>query len=610
MTPSFLPHVLSLEPSECSPFLRILNEAVATALSCDELQTRLLGCLETYVSGRVYPAWLLLHAAEDHRDALSSIVHLDTPLFWAESVDGDSFFSRFHGLEKGQLIYRRYNSETFEYTGSRNPKERKRRMQKDIERVGAYDLDGGCVLTQFRWFGQRPDTTKALVAFLETASLASREELPLYTAPSEEEVSATPSIGESLPSAPSNKKEKKTTKQEKKTAESDTSGVQETRSETVYCFGADQGRSNAYSEEGPRQTPRILWYNESDGVNGSEWGGDPVVGDGFVFASTSSYTLQAAVVGLDGRTHWARQITSSQGWPVGGACIVGGVIYMGSNKGIHALDVGTGEERWLSKISGIEQSAPVVVDGVCYALGKGALSAIRCDTGRKIWSFDCEGKYWKGLAYKEGVLFFSVDGLLYALEASKQKRIVWKAPCSAFMLGGRGPLVYGEQVIVNAPQYESLQALDRATGRRLWEVRFAQEEGCSVGGGALAAAEDVLVGLDGKGRLQALNLADGSPRWCYVPKDFSKPYKIGNRGATIAGRTVYVVMVEDGGMGRQELVAVDLFDGSELWRLGKMPYVVDGQPYKDQAFSWHCTPAVAQGVVYAQICNQLFALGS
>ncbi|MCK6512496.1 hypothetical protein L6R29_21410 [Myxococcota bacterium] len=38
--------------------------------------------------------------------------------------------------------------------------------------------------------------------------------------------------------------------------------------------------------------------------------------------------------------------------------------------------------------------------------------------------------------------------------------------------------------------------------------------------------------------------------------------------------------------------------------------MIDSQPYQGQAFSWHCTPAVAQGVVYAQICNPLFALGS
>ncbi len=567
----------------------------------DELRARLLVLLQAYTSGQAYPAWLLLHEAENHHEALSSIVHLDTPLFWAKSVDGDSFFSRFYGLEKGQLIYRRYNNETYEYTGSRDLKERKRRMEKDVERVGAYDLDGGCVITSFRWFGQRPSTNKDLVAFLESASLASREELPLYTEPSEEEASVTPSVGESLASVPSGKKGKKT-------VTSEPSGVQATNMEALYCFGVEQGRSNASLEDGPRQTPRILWYSEAEGISGSEWGGNPVVGNGFVFASTSSYTMGAAVVELDGSTRWTRSVTSSQGWPVGNACIVGDVIYMGSNKGMYGLDAATGDERWLSKISGLELSAPVVVDGVCYAVGKGALSAINCETGRKIWTFACEGEHPQGLAYKEGVLFFAMGGMLYALEASKQKRLVWKAPCGGY-LGGRGPLVYEDRVIVVSSKSVHLQALERATGRLLWDAHFGEKESYQTGYGTLAAANGVLAGVDAEGWLRALDLADGSLRWRYLPNDFSKPYGIGKRGVTIAGRTAYAVMVEDGGRGRRELVAVDLLDGTELWRLGKMPYVVDGRPYDDQSFSWNCTPAVHQGVVYAQICNQLFALG-
>ncbi|MCB9638257.1 MAG: PQQ-binding-like beta-propeller repeat protein [Myxococcales bacterium] len=592
----FTRSVLSLEPQDGAALLAFLQEASCASVPRDVLESTVFSHLQPFLSAGAAPSWVLLYQGMDHEFAISHLLHLDTPMFWADYVDGDVFYSDFPGLEAGQLVFSENPKETYEYTGDFELEERKRRLAKDLPRVGAYDHEGTCVIANLCWFDERPTTNDAFVKLMKEANDAFTEQLALYEATEtlEEATQATDVTGASGDAA---------------NVADATEVSSGTTAGDVFCFGAEQGRSNAYPVDGPRKKPKVLWYAENAGISGSEWGGSPVVGDGFLFVSESSYSLRASVVALDGTLRWSREITSSQGWPIGQACIADGVIYMGSNKGIHALDAATGEERWLSKFSGLQQSAPVVVGEMCYALGKGALSAINRASGRKAWSFKFEGKIYDGLAYKDGVLFFVAGGKAIALEASKERRVIWEAAATEFPLGHRGVLVYEDLVVTGADGGPYLQALSRQDGRLRWKAKFDEDTGYSTGNGPLAASQDILVGRDGQGRLRALNLLDGSLRWTYEVKGFQAPYSIGHGGVTIAGDTVYAILVEDGSWSKRELVAVDLSTGRELWRLGKMDYFMDGALGREkQEFSWDCTPAVHEGVLFAQICNQLYAL--
>ena len=591
---TYLPQFLALEGAESEPLISLLKNLFDQNVTAVELRKEVSRSLANagHIGKTTTPAWLVLHQPKDWEnnephllEEESILVHLEAPMFFAVPSDGDVFYGNLDGYGEKDLVYQSWGeaySLFLDKDGNTDDTPLKV-SDKDIPQLVAYDQESSIVLGRLQWFEPSPTTISSWISLMEIAASAVFDaEMEPYTVPEGDENEVSRDVELSV----------------------------EGFSESVMGSGVmGATRHNASEQEGPRQLPNILWRATATGSSGSEWGGNPVIAGDCVITSTSSYNLDTAVHDLGGQLRWTRTLFEAQGWPVGDPVVTADSIYQGSNKGLHALDLKTGKERWLYKAGGLVQTPPILANGVCYVLTKGAVHAIDIQEGRRLWRYNCKSKYYGGTAYAEGVLFFALAGHVCALDASTGKRLLWKVPGYGFP-GVHPFLLDGERLICQGIGNGSIRVLRRSDGEVLWE------RACGLGYGdkGWAVHQGILVGFDEDGRLCALKSEDGQPLWSF--ETGGTQYGIGKRIPTIAGNTVFAVMVEDDFSQTRYLVAVDLHSGEELWRLGSTEYDIyygdedEGEEVGHDFFSWNCTPAVHQGVVYAQICNQMYALGN
>ncbi len=99
--------------------------------------------------------------------------------------------------------------------------------------------------------------------------------------------------------------------------------------------------------------------------------------------------------------------------------VVNGVVYVGSNGGIHALDAGSGKEIWRSPTDGFIEAVPMVADGTLYVGGKdGHFYAIDIRDGSKKWVYrNATGGFLSSANAANNLIFAgSEDGSLYAFD--------------------------------------------------------------------------------------------------------------------------------------------------------------------------------------------------
>ncbi|AVH54633.1 MULTISPECIES: PQQ-binding-like beta-propeller repeat protein [Streptomyces] len=154
--------------------------------------------------------------------------------------------------------------------------------------------------------------------------------------------------------------------------------------------------------------------------------------------------------------------------------VADGVAYFGSlDKGLHAVDAATGEERWKFGTGGFLPSSsdtdewgspPTVADGVVYSASvDGNLYAVDAETGNERWAFDAGGPLVQSPAVADGIVYVStVTGTLYAVDATSGK------PRWDFDTGSEAtaPTVAGGVVYVGGFGY--LYARVASTGKERW----------------------------------------------------------------------------------------------------------------------------------------------
>src|SRR5574337_1321028 len=99
--------------------------------------------------------------------------------------------------------------------------------------------------------------------------------------------------------------------------------------------------------------------------------------------------------------------------------VVGGVVYIGSNYGVHALDASTGREVWRNHTNGFVKTVPHVEDGVVYVGSEDKkFYAFDAKTGAMKWIYpNSTGVFSSSPVVVNNLIYAGArDGTLYVLD--------------------------------------------------------------------------------------------------------------------------------------------------------------------------------------------------
>lgn len=266
-----------------------------------------------------------------------------------------------------------------------------------------------------------------------------------------------------------------------------------TDGERVYAAGRD-GAVAAYAlADGKRawrtEVARLtrgsgenlgLWsrlWRPLEGATGQRFSAGPGLGRGLVLVGSSDGEV-AALAADDGHLLWSVVLASELvATPATDGALV--VVRLGSGQ-LQALDVQDGRVRWTAEqpvpVLSLRGAAPPVIEqGVVYAgFDNGKLAAYDLARGQLLWETP--------LATPTG--------------RSDIERLV----------DADGTLAFGPEVVFGAAYHGRAAALDRGTGRLVWQRDLASIKG-------VAASGDAVFVTDSDSQVWALAASDGAPVW-------------------------------------------------------------------------------------------------
>jgi outer membrane protein assembly factor BamB len=287
---------------------------------------------------------------------------------------------------------------------------------------------------------------------------------------------------------------------------------------------------------------------------------------------------------------------------------------------------------WVSNDLGAQPGSSVsVAEGKVYVNCVRALICLDQHTGKAIWKFPFEpaGDYAFGFTpiYHNGCIFFSADRS-YCLNAS-DGGLIWsfRPPTGGRAVDGC-PAADDGKVIVSDWDGHHYYCLNESIGKEMWNFTVM---GNAQSTPALAQGRAVFAGWDwGQGgKIYCAGLENGTEFWNLSTKN--SPCG----SAAIGNGMVYMTTFNFEGDG--ELLAVSLENGSVIWsetveRTDSTPALAQGKVYLcggvdgfsnlttycfDAATGnlvwrtppayrigdWRCSPAYAQGLIFAGKCN-------
>lgn len=190
--------------------------------------------------------------------------------------------------------------------------------------------------------------------------------------------------------------------------------------------------------------------------------------------------------------------------------VVGDTVYIGSNYGIHALDVNSGRELWRNKTNGFVRTAPAVADGVVYVASEDKrFYAFDAKTGAVKWIYPNSTSVFSSPPVVVNNLVYAgaKDGTLYALDTGTGEP-VWSE------LSGRS--IESSPAIVDGVVYfgndkGTILAVDASSGKEKWHYDTSISE---IKSAPAVAYGTVFIGSN-DGRLYALNATRGTVKWTY-----------------------------------------------------------------------------------------------
>ncbi len=259
--------------------------------------------------------------------------------------------------------------------------------------------------------------------------------------------------------------------------------------------------------------------------------------------------------------------------------VVGNVLYVGSNYGIHAIDVNSGKELWRTHTDGFVKAAPTVVNGILY-VGPDARQFVAIDTkdGSIKWdNKNITGGYLHSPAVMNNLVYVETSGTFYALSAETGEP-VWLD--SRIGRQSQSSPAVADGLIVFGTDMGLIIALDAASGNEEW--RYDINNGADVVSSPLIANGTVFIGSN-DGEIYALK-TNGVLKW---------KYKTGNNvesSPSVDDGTIFV--------GSQDfnLYALDAQTGVLKWQFNAGGFV-------------DSSPAISNNVVYfGARSNMIYAL--
>ena len=184
------------------------------------------------------------------------------------------------------------------------------------------------------------------------------------------------------------------------------------------------------------KSPSSNLTSASSSENWSMRGANP---DGSSYVAQSSYILE----GVLARSLDLGVATRSS------PAIVDGVIYMGGDFKVTAIDAGDGETMWETPTTGQVHGTPAVAgDNLYIPLQDKRLLALDLDSGAVRWEFKADSPFLGSAAVDGGIVYAgSQGGHLYAVDAESGRQI-WKLDTGSSVT--QPPAVYRGKVVVGS----------------------------------------------------------------------------------------------------------------------------------------------------------------
>ncbi len=262
---------------------------------------------------------------------------------------------------------------------------------------------------------------------------------------------------------------------------------------------------------------------------------------------------------------WTKELGSdSESSPV----IINDVLYVGSNYGVHAIDVKSGRELWRTNTNGFVKSAPSVAGGILY-IGADDKRFYAMDTkdGAIKWIYknSTDGYTSSAAVVNNFVYVGSKDGGFYAFD------VVTGEPSWQTLTGKAiesSPAVR-EGIITFGTNGGLVLVLDAATGKET----LRHDMGISDIKSSPVIADGVIIIGSNDGNIYALNAANRTRKWVYSTGSNVES------SPSIKDGTIFV------GSKDSHLYAIDAKTGALKWNFQTAGYV-------------DSSPAISNDVVY------------
>jgi outer membrane protein assembly factor BamB len=201
----------------------------------------------------------------------------------------------------------------------------------------------------------------------------------------------------------------------------------------------------------------------------------------------------------------------------GAPIIADGLALVGASDGlVHAVDMGSGAERWAFQTGGTVQTSPAAADGRVFAIGedgttgRSTLFAIDAASGKEIWSFapPTAALHVSAPTVAGGRVFEAFgDGMVRAFDA-RRGTVLWSTRIRG-LFSPLNALAYTDGSLLVLDATGALYDFDATTGDRRWDFQFRPT---CLRGAPLVAGGSVYVGLD-DGTVAAVQLGSGRQVW-------------------------------------------------------------------------------------------------
>jgi outer membrane protein assembly factor BamB len=317
----------------------------------------------------------------------------------------------------------------------------------------------------------------------------------------------------------------------------------------------------------PVLSPTVIWNYSTPG---NPIDGSPAVVNGVVYIGVDGAVC--ALNATNGAVVWKCPLFDAGQSPT----VVNGVVYTSGNYSMYALNATNGAPIWCVATESTGQSTPTVVNGIDYIGSQNHLYALNASNGVQIWNFTTEFAAVDTVpAVDNGVVFIQInhqDGYLHALNTTNGTEI-WNYST----IGGGSPAV-ANGIVYLGTSGSDFFAFNETNGQELWDFLAADGTGWA---GCPAALNGVVYMGCHDGNMYALNGTTGAKLWNYTT---DTGWGVSDSPA-VAGGAVYF------GTWDGYVYALNATTGAKLWTFLT-------PRFGDNGMFIGSSPAVDNGVLY------------